>query len=120
MLNDGDVEIVESSITLTLNGTEISPAVSKSGGVTTVSYTNPDGFFPGGDHVAVLSYDEGSDPVITRVFNHNFNVPSGQSIVLLDNPFAYWADYLMPVALLLLCLCLAHKTWPHWISRLSK
>lgn len=37
-----------------------------------------------------------------------------------DNPFADWADYLMPVALLLLCLCLAHKTWPHWISRLSK
>ncbi len=90
VLNDGDVEIVESSISLTLNGAEISPAVSKSGGVTTVSYTNPDGFFPGGDHVAVLSYDEGSDPVITRVFNHNFSVPDGQSVVLLDNPFAYW------------------------------
>lgn len=37
-----------------------------------------------------------------------------------DNPFAYWADYLMPVALLLLCLSLAHKAWPAWISRASK
>ncbi len=37
-----------------------------------------------------------------------------------DNPYAYWADYLMPVALLLLSLCLAHKVWPAWISRVSK
>lgn len=37
-----------------------------------------------------------------------------------DNPFAYCADYLMPVALLLLRLCPAHRTWPQWISRTSK
>ncbi|WP_299419024.1 acyltransferase [uncultured Shimia sp.] len=37
-----------------------------------------------------------------------------------DNPFAYWADYLMPVALLLLCLSLAHMAWPAWIARASK
>ncbi|WP_412555371.1 acyltransferase family protein [Shimia sp. MIT1388] len=45
-------------------------------------------------------------------------VATGQWVF--DNPFAYWADYLMPVALLLLCLCLAHKAWPHGISRLSR
>ena len=90
ILNDGDVDIVQDSISLTLNGTALSPSISKSGAVTTVSYTNPDGFFPGGAHAAVLSYDEASDPVVTRVFEHNFSSPSGQSVVLLDDPFAYW------------------------------
>jgi len=90
VINDADIEVVESSINLTVNGAAVSPSVSKSGAVTTVSYTNPDGFFPGGDHSAVLSYDESSDPVKTREFNHNFNVPAGQSAVLLDNPFVYW------------------------------
>ncbi|WP_283426910.1 acyltransferase [Shimia sagamensis] len=37
-----------------------------------------------------------------------------------DNPFVFWADYLMPVALLVLCLTLAHKAWPAGLSRLSK
>ncbi|WP_294222160.1 acyltransferase [uncultured Shimia sp.] len=37
-----------------------------------------------------------------------------------DNPLAFWADYLMPVALLILCLTLAHKAWPAGLSRLSK
>ncbi|PYE85995.1 acyltransferase [Pseudoroseicyclus aestuarii] len=32
---------------------------------------------------------------------------------------AYWADYLMPVALFALCLCLGHRRWPAWISRLA-
>nr|WP_280636607.1 acyltransferase [Shimia sp. R10_1] len=36
------------------------------------------------------------------------------------NPTAYWADYLMPVALLVGCLCLSHRRWPVWISRASK
>jgi hypothetical protein len=90
VINDADVNVVEGSISLTINGTSVTPSVSKSGAATTVNYTNPDGFFPGGDHTAVLSYDESSDPVATRVFNHNFSVPNGQSIVLLDNPFAYW------------------------------
>lgn len=37
-----------------------------------------------------------------------------------DDRNAYWADYLMPVALLILCLCLADKPWPVWLSNLSK
>ena len=36
------------------------------------------------------------------------------------SPTAFWADYLMPVALLLLCACLSHWHWPDWTSRLSK
>ena len=31
----------------------------------------------------------------------------------------YWADYLMPVALFAICMCLAHRRWPDWISRLA-
>ncbi|KNG93653.1 hypothetical protein ATO11_10645 [Pseudaestuariivita atlantica] len=31
----------------------------------------------------------------------------------------YWADFLMPVALFALCLCLAHKAWPPVLSRLA-
>lgn len=37
-----------------------------------------------------------------------------------DSSYAYWADYLMPVALLILCLTLAHKAWPAGLSRISK
>ena len=90
IINDGDVDVVDSSVNLTLNGQSVTPEVSKSGGVTTVTYTNPDGFFPGGDHEAVLSYQESGDPSVTRVFNHAFGIPSGQPAVLLDGPFAYW------------------------------
>ncbi len=90
VINDGDNGLVEGSVSLTLNGAEVTPEVSTSGGVTTVTFTNPDGFFPGGEHVAVLSYDEAGDTVVTRVFNHAFAVPGGQPAVLLDNPFAYW------------------------------
>lgn len=32
----------------------------------------------------------------------------------------YWADYLMPVALLFICMCLGHRRWPGWISEASK
>ncbi|WP_270725976.1 acyltransferase family protein [Shimia sp. Alg240-R146] len=32
----------------------------------------------------------------------------------------YWADFLMPVLLLLMCMCLAERSWPMWISQVSK
>ena len=31
----------------------------------------------------------------------------------------YWADFLMPVALFTLCMCLAHKNWPNVLSRIA-
>lgn len=31
----------------------------------------------------------------------------------------YWADYLMPVLLLALCMCLGHRQWPPLLSRLA-
>ncbi|MFY0617613.1 acyltransferase [Shimia sp.] len=37
-----------------------------------------------------------------------------------DDPSAYWADYLMPVGLLFICMCLGHKSWPLWMSHVSK
>jgi len=37
-----------------------------------------------------------------------------------DDPFGYWADYLMPLSLLLLALCLAQRAWPSWTSHAAK
>ncbi len=45
-------------------------------------------------------------------------VAQGQWIF--DDPFGYWADYLMPLSLLLLALCLAQKAWPTWVSDAAK
>ena len=89
-INDDEVRVVDGSVGLTLNGAAIDPEVTKSGSVTTVRYVNPDGYFPGGTHLAVLSYDESSDPVVTRTFRHEFTVPEGQTVVVRDGPFAYW------------------------------
>lgn len=33
---------------------------------------------------------------------------------------AYWADYLMPVMVFAICMCLGHRRWPTAISRMSK
>ena len=89
-INDGEVSVVDGSVGLTLNGAAVDPEVTKSGSVTTVRYVNPDGYFPGGTHVAVLAYNESSDPVVTRTFRHEFTVPEGQTVVVRDGPFAYW------------------------------
>lgn len=32
----------------------------------------------------------------------------------------YWADFLMPVVLMALCMCLGHRRWPPVISRLAR
>lgn len=37
-----------------------------------------------------------------------------------DYTAGYWADFLMPVVLMSICLCLGHKHWPPVISRLAK
>ncbi len=89
-INDAEIIVVDGSVGLTLNGAVVDPEVTKSGGVTTVRYENPDGYFPGGTHVAILTYDESSDPVVTRTFRHEFTVPDGQTVVVRDGPFAYW------------------------------
>ena len=89
-INDDEVSVVGDSVGLTLNGAALDPEVTKSGDVTTVRYVNPDGYFPGGTHVAVLTYDESSNPVVTRTFRHEFNTPEGQTVVVRDGPFAYW------------------------------
>jgi len=39
---------------------------------------------------------------------------------IFDHPFGYWADYLMPVGLLLIALCWAQRKWPRWVSRIAK
>ena len=89
-INDDEISVVEGSVGLTLNGATLVPEVTKSGSVTTVRYVNSDGYFPGGTHVAILTYNESSDPVVTRAFRHEFTVPDGQTVVVRDGPFAYW------------------------------
>ena len=89
-INDDEISVVDGSVGLTLNGAAVDPEVTKSGSVTTVRYVNPGGYFPGGTHVAVLAYDESSNPVVTRTFRHEFTVPEGQTVVVRDGPFAYW------------------------------
>ena len=37
-----------------------------------------------------------------------------------DDPMAFWADFLTPVALLALCLCLSDRRWPPVLSQMSK
>lgn len=32
----------------------------------------------------------------------------------------FWADFLMPLMLLAICMCLAERAWPAWISKVSK
>jgi hypothetical protein len=88
-VTDGDVSLVEGSVTLTVDGADVSPTVTKADGVTTISYDHG-GPFAGGEHVAVLSYDESSTPTVTRTVTLNFRVPKGQLVVLEDGPFAYW------------------------------
>ena len=88
---DGSVSVDSGSIALSMEGTDLDPAVDQSGGRTTISYTWPDGgYFPGGETTLVLSYTETGDPPRTRTYLHRFFVPGGQLEVLKDSPFAYW------------------------------
>ncbi len=89
-INDAEVIVVEGSVGLTLNSAAVDPEVTKSGGVSTVRYVNPEGIFPGGNHFAVLTYNESSEPVVTRTFRHEFFTPEGQTVVVGDDAFAYW------------------------------
>ena len=88
---DADLDVVSGSVTLSVDGVDqtANAQISKSGGVTTVTFDNGD-FFSGGEHTATMTYDESSTPVVTRVLPHAFNVPNGIQAVLLDEPFAYW------------------------------
>ncbi|MBI4660349.1 MAG: hypothetical protein HY735_16050 [Verrucomicrobia bacterium] len=90
-VTDGDVQVVASSIKLSIDGQDKTAAAkaSKTGAVTKVSFDNGD-YFAGGVRTAVLSYDESSAPVVNRTITHTFKVPFGQSAVLLDSPVAYW------------------------------
>ena len=90
-ITDADLEVVSGSISLSVDGVDqtANAQISKSGGVTTVTFDNGD-YFSGGNHTATLTYDESSTPVVTRVLPHTFHVPNGITEVLLDEPFAYW------------------------------
>lgn len=37
-----------------------------------------------------------------------------------DYTAGYWADFLMPAVLMMLCMCLSHKYWPPVLSKLAK
>ncbi|NRB03625.1 MAG: acyltransferase [Rhodobacteraceae bacterium] len=50
-------------------------------------------------------------------------ISSYKTIISGTYPFTYqpgyWADFLMPVVLFFLCLCLGHKTWPQILTKLA-
>lgn len=87
-ITDGNIGIVDGSIKLLIDGRDVTPEISKSGNVTTVSFDNGE-FFSGGDHTFILSYDEASSPPFTRTAVHNFSVPKGQVVILQDRPDVY-------------------------------
>ncbi|RME95556.1 MAG: hypothetical protein D6766_03010 [Verrucomicrobia bacterium] len=88
-ITDGEVAVVDGSVKLMLDGVEVAPTVTKVGNVTTVVFDNGGPFAPG-QHVAVLSYDEASSPVVTRTVEMPFRAPGGLMAVLEDGPIAYW------------------------------
>lgn len=88
-ITDGDIAVADGTVTLLLDGSEVTPAITKVSGVTTVLLNNG-GPFAGGAHTATLSYDEASSPVVTRTVDLNFTIPGGLLAVLEDGPIAYW------------------------------
>ena len=86
-ISDAAVGVVEGSVGLVIDGVDVteSATVSKSGGITSVSYDNGE-LFAGGVHTVTLSYDEASSPVTTRVASQTFRVPVGRPDILDDFP----------------------------------
>lgn len=86
---DDGLSVVPGSVTLTLDGKPVTAAVTQNNGITTVIH-DAGTFLAGGDHTVVLTFDESSTPPTKRTVNHTFNIPQGQTTVLLDRPVAYW------------------------------
>jgi hypothetical protein len=65
---DADTKVVEGSVKLTVNGTDVTAnsTIAKAGGVTTVTWSPPGGLALLTDYDCVLTYDEGGSPVVTR------------------------------------------------------
>jgi hypothetical protein len=75
VLEDGLTEVDPSSIQLTLDGTVMSPAISKSGDLTTVQFSPPSWFIPISHHVVNLTYGDDSPSPTLAV--HAFSFDAG-------------------------------------------
>jgi hypothetical protein len=73
VLVDGPTPIDKSTVTLKLDGTAVTPSISKTGSVTTVNYTPSSFFASASTHTATFSYTEGTTPVSR---NWQFSVAS--------------------------------------------
>ncbi|MEP2784552.1 MAG: acyltransferase [Pseudoruegeria sp.] len=54
--------------------------------------------------------------LLTTKLRHTYLIATSGTWVYMD-PFAYWADYLMPIVLFLVAMSASHKHWPDIISR---
>jgi hypothetical protein len=89
-ITNGNIKVNRDSVQLSVDGAlVIPPNVKVDGNNITTSFKNPVPF-AGGDHVAILTYTENSNPPVTRTVEHRFTVPRGMAAVLEDEPFAYW------------------------------
>ncbi|HCB99485.1 MAG TPA: hypothetical protein DEP78_14550 [Verrucomicrobiales bacterium] len=89
-LSDGDIKVDQNSISLSLDGELLTSFdVDVKGDVIDITY-NHGKYFEGGEHLAVLSYTEVSDPLVSRNVENVFISPTGMPSVLLDGPFAYY------------------------------
>jgi hypothetical protein len=74
VLEDGLTEVNPSSIQLTMDGTPVSPAISKSGDLTTVQFSPPSWFTPISHHVVNLTYGDDSPSPTLAVHAFSFDV----------------------------------------------
>jgi len=89
-LSNGDIKVDQNSISLSLDGELLTSFdVDVKGDVIDITY-NHGKYFEGGEHLAVLSYTEVSDPPVSRNVENAFISPTGMPSVLLDGPFAYY------------------------------
>jgi len=89
-ITNGDTKVNRDSVQLSVDGAlVIPPNVKVNGNDITTSFKNSVPF-AGGDHLAVLTYTENSNPPVTRTVEYRFTVPRGMAAVLEDQPFAYW------------------------------
>ena len=96
-LQDGVAQVNLGSIQLSVDGVAVTPAVSKSGNVTTIVYESPTVFAAGSSHTVELSYTDTGMPPAPGSFSFSFNVahyigPNGNLYEIVLAPAIPWEN----------------------------
>jgi hypothetical protein len=75
-VTDATTVLNTNSITLSFDGTAITPQISKSGNVTTIRYSSSSVFATGSTHTASITFSDNGSPVSTKTANLAFTVPN--------------------------------------------